>query len=172
MVREMREVLTSGPTADDYRAALARLDLERSWGGRPIGLRDGAVLALLASNLRQAEIPGLPTSAVRQRQRGGAVVEVDGRFVVLRDLESSVLLDYRSWRRQEAAGLWLFTNPKADGPITETAVQKIARRHLLQHKRRTARAQRNGSEPDAEGAPPSRQALEPLRSRTGTGRAR
>ena len=57
------------------RAALPHVELGRVYSGWPVGLRDGAILALLAAGLTTEEICGLRASSITM-DRGGLVVKV------------------------------------------------------------------------------------------------
>lgn len=57
------------------RAALPHVELDRMRSGWPVGLRDGAILALLAAGLTTEEICGLRASAITM-DRGDLVVTV------------------------------------------------------------------------------------------------
>lgn len=57
------------------RAVLPRVDPARLYSGRPVGLRDGALLALLAAGLNAKEICGLQASAITM-VRGSLLVTV------------------------------------------------------------------------------------------------
>lgn len=112
------------------RALLPRVDPARLWGGWPLGLRDGAVLALLSAGLSAEEVVELRASAVTShRDKLWVKLRRYGNtwFVVLSPDLGGRLLVWLSDR-----GLWgsselLFAGP--EGPLTPTGIYMILSRH-------------------------------------------
>src|SRR5688500_9934243 len=98
---------------------LSRVDPARMRAGWPVGLRDGALLALLAAGLAPEEICRLRASAVTMN-RGKLLIEVHRRGVIWyaalpADLAGRVLVwltECRLW----AEAVPVFTGPR--GPLS------------------------------------------------------
>ena len=114
---------------ESARAALARVDPGHLRGGRPQGLRDGAIVALLAGGLTVKEVAGLPASSITMQ--GGRVTIAlvrDGAFyaVLPPDLGSRVLA-WLSERRLWGTSEPVFTGPY--GPLTVQGIHHVVNRH-------------------------------------------
>jgi site-specific recombinase XerC len=112
------------------RALLPRVDPARLRAGRPVGLRDSAVLALLSAGLSAEEIVALRASAVtRHRDKLWVKLRRYGNtwFLVLSpDLRGHLqvwLSDRGLWDSSEL----LFAGP--EGPLTPTGIYMILSRH-------------------------------------------
>ena len=114
---------------ESARAVLARVDPGHLRGGRPQGLRDGAIVALLAGGLTIKEIASLRASSITMQ--GGRVTVAlvrDGAFyaVLTPDLGSRVLAwlsELRLWGTPEP----VFTGPY--GPLTVQGIHHVLNRH-------------------------------------------
>jgi hypothetical protein len=119
------------------RALLPKVDPARLWGGWPLGLRDGAVLALLGAGLSAEEIVALRATAVTtHRAKLWVKLRRHGIywFVVLPPDLGGHLLVWLSDR-----GLWgsselVFASP--EGPLTPTGIYMILSRHEPSKKER------------------------------------
>ncbi|HWM95200.1 MAG TPA: hypothetical protein VN493_30885 [Thermoanaerobaculia bacterium] len=116
---------------------LPHVDPGRLRSGRPVGLRDGALLALVAAGLSAVEIAGLRASAVTMA--GGRLVVsvrrhgVTWSAVLPTDLGAR-LLAWLSERR-----LWAIPEPVfrgGQGPLTPYGVRKVLDRYRKAPKRR------------------------------------
>lgn len=120
---------------DRARAVLARVDPARLYSGVPVGLRDGALLALLAAGLTAEEISGLRASAVTMN-RGNLLVAVTREgvtwYAVLpADLGGRVLVwltESRLW----AEGEPVFIGTR--GPLSPKGINAIVGRYRRQRK--------------------------------------
>ena len=115
---------------ESARAVLARVDPGRLRGGRPQGLRDGAIVALLAGGLTIKEIASLRASAITmQGGRVNIALERDGAFyaVLTPDLGGRVLA-WLSERRLWGSPEPVFTGPY--GPLTVQGIHHVINRHL------------------------------------------
>lgn len=119
------------------RAVLVRVDPARLRSGWPVGLRDGALLALLAAGLTVREISRLRASAVTMN-RGKLLVTVHRQGVTWyaslpADLGGRVLIwltECRLW----AEGEPVFTGPR--GPLSSKSIYTILKRYRRQRKAR------------------------------------
>lgn len=118
------------------RVLLPRVDPGRLYAGRPLGLRDGAIFALLAGGLTIREIASLRASAITMH--GGRVniaLERDGAFyaVLTPDLGGRVLVwlsERRLWGSPESVFAW----PR--GPLTVQGVHHVLNRYRPRKTRR------------------------------------
>jgi site-specific recombinase XerD len=115
---------------EQAHAALPQVDPGRLRSGHPVGLRDGALLALVAAGLSAVEIASLKASAVAMA--GGRLVVsvrrhgVTWTAVLPTDLGAR-LLAWLSERR-----LWAVPKPVfqgAQGPLTPIGVRKVLSRY-------------------------------------------
>ncbi|HWM94243.1 MAG TPA: hypothetical protein VN493_26035 [Thermoanaerobaculia bacterium] len=114
---------------------LSRVDPARMRAGWPVGLRDGALLALLAAGLTPEEICRLRASAVTMN-RGKLLVEVHRRGVIWyaalpADLAGRVLVwltECRLW----AEAVPVFTGPR--GPLSPKSIYTILKRYQRRKK--------------------------------------
>lgn len=123
--------------AERARAVLPRVDPARLRSGRPVGLRDGAVLALVAAGLNAEEICALRASEVTM-ERGHLQVTVRRHGVIWRgllpvDLGARVL----AWLTE--CRLWadpapIFIGPH--GPLSPTAIHQVIHRYRRQERSR------------------------------------
>ena len=117
--------------ADQAYALLPTVDPARLYSGRPVGLRDGALLALIAAGFTAVEISGLHASSITmtggrlqvtvQRRRGvlwSATMPVDlgGRVLVW-------ISERRIWGTEDP----VFVGTR--GPLTPIGIRKILDRH-------------------------------------------
>ena len=112
------------------RAVLPRVDPARLRSGWPVGLRDGALLALLAVGLTAREISRLHASALTM-SRGKLLVTVHRQgitwYAVLpADLGGRVLA-WLTERRLWAEGAPVFTGPR--GPLSPKSIHTILNRY-------------------------------------------
>jgi site-specific recombinase XerC len=115
---------------EEARAALSQVDPGRLRSGLPVGLRDGALLALMAAGLSAVEIERLKASAVTLA--GGRLVVSVRRegvpwSVVLPIELGARLLAWLTERR-----LWGLREPVFRGPqgaFTSDAVRKVLDRY-------------------------------------------
>ena len=114
---------------ESARAVLTRVDPGRLYAGRPVGLRDGAILALLAGGLTIKEVANLRARAITmQGGRVNIVLERDGAFyaVLTPDLGGRVLAwlsERRLWGTPEP----VFTGPQ--GPLTVQGIHHVLNRY-------------------------------------------
>jgi len=116
---------------------LSRVDPGRERSGWPVGLRDGALLALLASGFTAAEISRLCASAVTMNH-GKLLVGVHRQgvtwYAVLpADLGGRVLVwltERRLWTEKTP----VFTGPR--GPLSPKSIYKILDRYRRQRRAR------------------------------------
>jgi integrase len=115
--------------------ALSRVDPARMRAGWPVGLRDGALLALLAAGITPGEICHLRASAVTMN-RGKLLVEVHRGSVTWyaampADLGGWVLV-WLTERRLWAEGMPVFYGPR--GPLSPKSIYTILNRYRRQRK--------------------------------------
>jgi len=114
------------------RAVLSRVDPARQWSGWPVGLRDGALVALLAAGLTAREISRLRASAITMN-RGTLLITVHRHGVNWHaDLPADLggrLLVWLAERRLWAEGTHVFTSPQEDGPLDPKAIHAILDRY-------------------------------------------
>lgn len=115
------------------RTALAHVDPARQRSGWPVGLRDGALLALVAAGLNAEEIAGLHASSITM-DRGNLLVEVrrhgiTWRAVLPMDLGSR-LLAWLTERRLWAVPALVITGPQ--GPLSPMAIHQVLYRYRHQ----------------------------------------
>jgi hypothetical protein len=117
-------------------AHLPQVDPGRVYAGRPIGLRDGALLALLAAGFKPAEISAMRASDVTMA--GGRVLatvlrdEVPIAITLPPDLGAR-LLAWITESRLWAAETHLFTSPR--GPLNRKGVCKVFHRYCRRSSR-------------------------------------
>jgi hypothetical protein len=117
------------------RAVLSWVDPARQWSGVPLGLRDGALLALLAAGLTAPEISRLRASAVTM-SRGKLLVTVHRHGVTWYaalpvDLGGRVLV----WLTESR--LWAESAPVfagSRGALSPKSIYKILERYRRQRK--------------------------------------
>jgi integrase len=119
------------------RAVLSWVDPARLRSGWPVGLRDGALLALAATGLSSEEICGLHASSITM-DRGHLLVTVRRHGVTWRaelpiDLGAR-LLAWLTERRLWADPAPVFTGPQ--GPLSPTAIHQILFRYRRQRRAR------------------------------------
>jgi hypothetical protein len=112
------------------RAVLPRVDPGRLRSGWPVGLRDGALLALLAAGLTAREISRLHASALTM-SRGKLLVTVHRQGITWHaalpaDLGGRVLV-WLTERRLWAEGTPVFTGPQ--GPLSPKSIHAILNRY-------------------------------------------
>ena len=115
---------------EQAHAALPQVDPGRLRSGQPVGLRDGALLALLAAGLSAVEIASLKASAVSMA--GGRLVVSVRRHGVTWSVILSIELGARllAWlteRRLWAMRETVFRGPQ--GALTSDAVRKVLDRY-------------------------------------------
>ena len=120
------------------RAVLPHVETGRVYSGWPVGLRDGAILALLAAGLTTEEICGLRASAITM-DRGGLVVKVhrDGvtwHAVMPPDLGAR-LLAWITERRLWGDPMLVFSRRRG-GQLSADAVYQILFRYQQQKRTR------------------------------------
>jgi len=121
------------------RAVLPRVDPARLRSGLPVGLRDGAVLALVAAGLSAAEICALQASSISM-ERGNLVVTIRRHGITWQavlpiDLGARLLAwltECRLW----AVHAPVFTGPQ--GPLSRTAIHQLLHRYRQQGSRCSA----------------------------------
>lgn len=112
------------------RTLLSRVDLGRVRSGRAVGLRDGALLALVAAGLNTAEIATLHATAIQMHDNRVMVsVERHGIpwFTILPTDLGARLLVWLSESRLWALPERVFHGPR--GPLTQAGVCKVLRRY-------------------------------------------
>ena len=117
------------------RAVLAQVDPSRLRSGWPVGLRDGALLALAAAGLSAGEICGLQASEITM-ERGHVQVEIRRHDVTWKavlpiDLGAR-LLAWLTERRLWADPVPVITGPK--GYLSATAIHQVLHRYRQQRK--------------------------------------
>jgi hypothetical protein len=119
------------------RAALIRVDPARQRSGRPVGLRDGALLALIAAGLTADEISRLYASAVTMN-RGKLLVEVHREdvtwYAVLPADLGGRLLVWLTECRLWSEGAPVFAGPH--GPLSPKSIHAIVDRYRCSRKTR------------------------------------
>lgn len=115
------------------RALLPCVDPGRVLSGRAVGLRDGALLALIAAGLSTAEIVSLRASAVTMT--GGHVMVTVARhdiswFAVLPTDLGARLLAWLTESRLWAVPEPLFRGRR--GPLTQIGIRQVLRRYRNQ----------------------------------------
>jgi integrase len=125
---------------EEARLLLFRVDPGRTRWGWPVGLRDSAVLALLAAGLTAAEISRLHTGEISV-DRGRLLVQID-RLGVALPLPLPVDLGARVLAWLKARRLWgtaepVFTGVR--GPLTLEGIYALVRRYRRLHARRAPR---------------------------------
>jgi integrase len=112
------------------RAVLSRVDSTRLRSGMPVGLRDGALLALVAAGLSAAEICGLHASSITM-DRGNLLVSVRRHGVtwtaVLPIDLGARLLAWLTERRLWANPTPVFTGPQ--GKLSPMAIHQVLHRY-------------------------------------------
>lgn len=116
---------------------LTRVDPGRMRSGWPVGLRDGAVLALLAAGLTPEEVSRLRASAVTM-DRGKLLVAVHRQDVTWyaalpADLGGRVLA-WLTERRLWSEGVPVFAGHR--GPLSAQSIYTILKRYRRQRKAR------------------------------------
>ena len=120
------------------RAHLSRINPARLRWGWPVGLRDGALLALVAAGLSAAEISRLRASAITM-ERGKLVVQVQRRGVSLPialpiDLGARLLV-WLTERRLWAVDAPVFTGAR-ERPISLDGLYTVLRRYRRKRRAR------------------------------------
>jgi len=114
---------------------LLKVDPGRMWLGWPIGLRDGALLALLAAGLTPSEISRLRASAVTMYQ-GKLLVAVPRQgatwYAALSADLGGRLLAWLTERRLWSEAAPVITGPR--GPLSPKSIHKILERYRRQRK--------------------------------------
>lgn len=115
---------------EQAKALLPRVDPDRMRWGWPVGLRDGALLALVAAGLNAVEIAALRASDISMA--GGRVVVAVQRngaswpLPLAMDLGARILAwlsEHRLWGTSE------LVFPGARGPLTPIGVRKVLSRY-------------------------------------------
>lgn len=122
---------------DRVRTILSRVDPARHRSGRPVGLRDGAVLALLAAGLSVEEVSRLRASDVTM-SRGKLLIAVHRKGVTWyaslpRDLGGRLLVwltESRLWSEGEP----IFAGRR--GALSPKSIYTILKRYRRQRKAR------------------------------------
>jgi hypothetical protein len=116
--------------AERAREALPGVDPARLWRGWPVGLRDGALLALLAVGITREELLGLQASAITM-ERGNLLVHVRREnaawSVTLPIHLGARLLAWLTERRLWAVDTPVFTTPWS--PLSLSAIYKLFQRY-------------------------------------------
>jgi site-specific recombinase XerC len=116
------------------RAALPHVEPDRVRSGWPVGLRDGAILALLAAGLTSEEICELRASSITM-DRGNLMVTIRRHGVTWKaELPSDLgarLLAWLTERRQWADSMPVFSGPQG-GQLSRTALNQILFRYWQQ----------------------------------------
>jgi integrase len=119
------------------RAVLSRVDPTRLRSGWPVGLRDGALLALVAAGLSAEEICGLHASSITM-DRGNLLVAVRRHGVtwtaVLPIDLGARLLAWLTERRLWADPTPVFTGPQ--GKLSPMAIHQVLHRYRQQKRAR------------------------------------
>jgi hypothetical protein len=112
------------------RAVLSGVDPARLRSGWPVGLRDGALLALVAAGLSAEEISELHASSITM-DRGHVLVEVHRHGITWRALLpidlGGRLLVWLTERRLWAAPAPVITGPR--GPLSPMAIHQVLHRY-------------------------------------------
>jgi len=115
---------------EQARALLPGVDPGRLRSGRPVGLRDGALLALAAAGLSCVEIAALRASAVTMA--GGHVVVAIHRHGITWSAALPTDLGARLLAWLTECRLWAEAEPVfrgARGPLTPIGVRKVLDRY-------------------------------------------
>jgi site-specific recombinase XerD len=119
------------------RAVLPQVDPARLVLGWPVGLRDGALLALIAAGLSAAEICALPASAITM-ERGNLLVTVRRHGILWKVvLPTDLGARLPAWLTESR--LWADPTPVLygpRGPLTRTAIHQILHRYRRQRRSR------------------------------------
>ncbi len=116
---------------EQARALLARVNPGEMHRGRPLGLRDSAILVLAAAGLSSAEIAALRASAIAMTTRRRVVVSVRRQgFRWSRALPDDLGAHLILWLNQ--THLWgqpelLFQSGR--GPLTAAAIRRVLARY-------------------------------------------
>lgn len=118
---------------EQVRAVLSQVDPARLRSGWPVGLRDGALLALVAAGLSAEEIAGLHASSISM-DRGNLVIAVLRNGITWRaalptDLGARLLV-WLSERRLWAEPTPVITGPQ--GPLSPMAIHQVLYRYRQQ----------------------------------------
>ena len=112
------------------RSALSRVDPARMRSDLPVGLRDGALLALAAAGLNAEEICGLRCSAISM-ERASLVVTIRRHGVTLRiELPTDLGARLLAWLTERR--LWSDPGPVFAGPqgqLSPAAIHQILFRY-------------------------------------------
>lgn len=115
---------------EQARHALSRVDPARLLAGWPVGLRDGALLALTAAGLSSAEIATLQASAITMA--GGQVVVTVRRRGIPWSVTLPIDLGARLLAWLTECRLWGEAEPVfrgKRGPLDSTAVRQVLSRY-------------------------------------------
>jgi hypothetical protein len=119
---------------------LPRVDPGRMRSGRAVGLRDGAVLALIAAGFTATEIAALRASAVRREGRS-AVIDVERNGIIwLASLSPGLGARLLAWLTE--AQIWGLPEPLfkgCRGPLTPMGVFKVFERYRTLSRSRSPR---------------------------------
>jgi site-specific recombinase XerC len=122
---------------ESARAVLARVDPGRSFQGWPVGLRDGAILALAAAGFKPVELVALRASGITMA-RGRVVVTVRRRgatrSAVLPDKLGAWVLAWYNDRRLGDSTEPVFTGP--GGPLSRRGIAEVLNRYRRNQRRR------------------------------------
>jgi site-specific recombinase XerC len=122
---------------EEAHAVLPQVDPGRLRSGLPVGLRDGALLALVAAGLSAVEIAGLKASAVTLA--GGRLVVSVRRQGVTWSAVLPIDLGARLLAWLTERRLWAMREPVFRGPqgaLTPDAVRKVLERYTKAPRRR------------------------------------
>ena len=122
---------------EDARAALPHVDPGRIYNGRAVGLRDQALLVLVAAGLTSGEIVALRATSITMAA-GRVVVSIRRRGapwsrVLTTDLGAPLLAWLTEVRRWGEPGL-VFEGEQ--GPLSASAVRKVLDKHKRALRRR------------------------------------
>jgi site-specific recombinase XerD len=121
---------------DRARSALGSIDPSRRRAGWPVGLRDGALVALVAAGLSAVEISRLQASAIHM---DGGRVAID---LTRDDIELTMRLPQYlgsrllAWLRESR--LWAESTPVLTGPrgpLTPTGIHNVLSRYRTRSRR-------------------------------------
>ena len=120
---------------EQAHALLPHVDPARLRGGWPVGLRDGALLALIAAGLSAEEVAGLQASAVTM-ERGHVQVALHRHrltwTVALSTELGARLLAWLTERRLWATADLIFDSPQR--PLSAAAIHQILCRYRRDRK--------------------------------------
>ena len=122
---------------EQARALLPQIDPGRVRCGQPLGLRDGALLTLIAAGLSSDEIADLKASAITMA--GGRLVVTVRRHGVTWSAILSVDLGSRVLAWLSERRLWAVPEPVfrgQDGPLTPIGIRKVLVRYRRALRRR------------------------------------